>query len=232
MEENKSIKAIIWDLDGTLIHFKIDYLRARRKAINVLKKYQVPKHLLTVKSSILENVKFARDFFEKEGFSKDKINKIIEEVDKEITTIEYEAAQDATIINGIDQVLEFAKNKNLKQAIFTFNTKKNAEISLKKVNILQYFDLIVGRDNVSNLKPHPDHLIYICNQLNVKTNEILVIGDTNRDIEAAINVGAHSIALNTNVTGLFNQESFNKAEEIIELEEIPSKLLNAIEKII
>ncbi|MHA1234729.1 MAG: hypothetical protein ACTSQL_06545 [Promethearchaeota archaeon] len=32
----KPIKAIIWDLDGTLIHFKINSVKARRKAIRVL----------------------------------------------------------------------------------------------------------------------------------------------------------------------------------------------------
>ncbi|MFX1312961.1 MAG: HAD family hydrolase [Promethearchaeota archaeon] len=231
MQNKKPIKAIVWDLDGTLIHFKIDYLRARKRAIEILKKYGVPKRILTVRISILENVKYAREFFEKEGFHQNKINEIVQEVDREITKIEYEAAQNATIINGIDQVLEFAKIKNLKQAIFTFNTKKNAEISLKKTNISHYFELIVGRDNISNLKPHPDHLIYICNYLNVKSNEILVIGDTSRDIEAAINVGAHSIALNTNITGLYNQGSFNKAEKIIKLEEIPSKLCIVIEQL-
>jgi len=225
------IRAIIWDLDGTLIHFKIDYLRARKTAIKILKNFGVPKHLLTVKSSILENVKLSREYFEKNRFSEKKIKKIITEVDNEIIKIEHEAALNATPINGIHEVLEFGKNENLRQAIFTFNTKKNAEISLNKVDISQYFDLIVGRDNISNLKPHPDHLIYICNQLNVKTNEILVIGDSSRDIEAAINVGAHSIALKTNVAGLFDQEWFNKAEEIIELEEIPSKLINVIEKL-
>ena len=61
-------------------------------------------------------------------------------------------------------------------------------ISLKKVKLADYFSIIVGRDNATNLKPHPDHLIHICKQLNVKTDEILVIGDNIRDIEAAINV--------------------------------------------
>ncbi|MFX0133757.1 MAG: HAD family hydrolase [Candidatus Hodarchaeota archaeon] len=227
-----TVKAIVWDLDGTLIHFKIDFLRARKIAIKILKKYGVPTHLLTVKGSILENIEYSREFFKKEGISEERIKEIIDEVDNEIIKIEYEAAINASIINGIDEVLEFAKVKNLKQAIFTFNTKKNAEISLKKVNLLHYFNVIIGRDNVTNLKPHPDHLYYICKALNVKPNEILVIGDTNRDIEAAINVGAHSIALNTKTTTLFKQDTFKKAREIIELEEIPSKLINAIEKLL
>ncbi|MFX1595011.1 MAG: hypothetical protein ACFFBK_03000 [Promethearchaeota archaeon] len=110
MPQKNSIKAIVWDLDGTLIHFKIDYLRARKIAIKILKKYGVLNHLLTVKISILDNLKSAREFFEKKGFSNDKINAIIEEVDIEISKIEYEAAINATMINGIDQVLEFVKS--------------------------------------------------------------------------------------------------------------------------
>ena len=229
MEEKKSIKAIVWDLDGTLIHFKIDYLRARRIAIKMLKDYGVPRHLLTVSISILENMKSAREYFEKEGFSKDKIAVIIEEIDDEINKIEYEAAINAKMINGIDQVLEFAKSKNLKQAIFTFNTKNNAEISLNKVNLLHYFNIIVGRDNVNNLKPHPDHLTHICKELKVEPNEILIIGDNIRDIEAAINVNAHSIALNTNFASI---ETLQKADKIIKENEIPLILIKEIRKLL
>lgn len=228
----KSIKAIVWDLDGTLIHFKIDYLRARKVAIKILKNYGVPKHLLTVKYSILENVSSARDYFHKKGFSDEKIERIIADIDKKIMEIELEAALNATMINGIDQVLKFAKSKNLKQAIFTFNTKKNAKISLEKVRLLGFFVLIVGRDNISNLKPHPDHLRFICNELNVEPDEIVVIGDSDRDIEAAINVGAHSIALNTKRSNFHKQVTFEKADKIIELNEIPLKLINAIEELL
>lgn len=229
MQKKIPIKAIIWDLDGTLIHFKINSLKARRIAIKILKKYGVPKHILTVKISILENVNEARKHFQKIGYSDDSINRIIQKIDKEIIKIERKAALIATMINGIDKVVEFIKEKNLKQAIFTFNTKKNAEISLKKVNLLQYFNLIVGRDNIKNLKPHPDHLIYICKNLNVDSSEILVIGDTVRDIEAAINVGAHSIALHTKLTNL---EALQKADIIVREDDIPQKLIQEISKLI
>ncbi len=229
MQDKQPIKAIVWDLDGTLIHFKIDYLRARKTAIEILRKYGVPKNLLTVKISILENMQSAREFFEKEGFTKEKINQIITEVDTEISKIEYEAAINAKMINGIDQVLEFAKNKNLKQAIFTFNTQKNAKISLNKTNILHYFNIIVGRDNITNLKPHPDHLNYICKKLNVNPNELLVIGDNVRDIEAAINVGAYSIGMQTKLAKI---ETLKIADKIIKENEIPLRLIEEIGKLL
>ncbi|MFX0028786.1 MAG: HAD family hydrolase [Promethearchaeota archaeon] len=232
MKPRKSIKAIIWDLDGTLIYFNIDFLRARREAIKILKKEGVPKHLLSVEFSILDNVAKSREFFKTQGFSEERISKIIKIVDNIITNVEFEAAKKAQMVEGIDQVLEFACTKNLKQAIFTFNTKKNAETSLKTVNLIHYFELIVGRDNVDNLKPHPEHLTYICNQLKIAPNEVIVIGDSSRDIEAAINVGAYSIALDTKKPNFFGGEFIKKADVIIELNEIPSKLIEIIEKLL
>ncbi|MFX1595010.1 MAG: HAD family hydrolase [Promethearchaeota archaeon] len=113
--------------------------------------------------------------------------------------------------------------------MFTFNTRKNAEISLKNVNLLHYFTLIVGRDNIANLKPHPDHLNHICKELNVKTNELLVIGDNVRDIEAAINVGAHSIAMQSKLAKI---ETLKNADKIIKENEIPLKLIEEIGKLL
>ena len=227
-----AIRAIIWDLDGTLIYFNIDFVRARRNAIKILKKNGVPKPLLSIEFSILDNVAKARDYFKTTDLSQQLVEEIIKEVDDNITKVEFEAAQKAQMVHGIDQVLDYAKARNLKQAIFTFNTNQNAEISLNTVNLRHYFELIVGRDNVNNLKPHPEHLTYICNRLKIKPSEALVIGDSSRDIEAAIKVGAYSIALDTKKPNFFREEFIKKADVIVELNEIPSKIIEIIEKLL
>ncbi len=166
------------------------------------------------------------------NFTEEKINSIVKEVDQEVIKIEYEAAQESTMIDGIDKILETLKKKKLKQAIFTFNTKKNAQISLDKVNLLHYFNIIVGRDNVKNAKPHPEHLETICSFLGVKTNEIIVIGDTSRDVEAALKVNAKSIYIKNKLFFRWDQEIINEADKIIEENEISSKLLIAIEELL
>ena len=51
-------------------------------------------------------------------------------------------------------------------------------------------------------------------------------------IEAAINVGAYSIALNTKNSNFFTGEFIKKADKIIELSEIPLKLIEAVEKLL
>ncbi len=227
---DKPIKLIIWDLDGTLIDFKINSVKARRKAINVLRDYGIPKDNLSIEMPILENVKISRVIFNELGLSSEKIKEIIKEVNNAVILVEHEAAIKATLTQGIDQVLEFAKKKRLKQAVFTYNTHNNARISLETAGIFHYFKVIVGRDDTKNLKPHPDHLKHICEKIDVKPDQIVVIGDTGRDIEAAINIGSRSIALNTKIPNYLKREFFKKANKIIEPKEIPSKLIETLEK--
>lgn len=228
----KPIKAIVWDLDGTLIHFKIDFIKARKEAIKVFTTHGVPEKLLSTEFKALDNVQIAKHFFKSKKFSEAKVKEVMEEANSVIAKIEYKAAQKATMVKGINKVLEFVKVNRLKQAIFTYNTKENAEISLEKVNLLHYFEMIVGRDNIDNPKPHPDHLNLICKNLSVNPLEILVIGDMERDIEAALNIGAHSILIYTKLSTYFESNMYKKADFIIKPKDIPFKLIEAIKNLI
>ncbi|MBD3340903.1 MAG: HAD-IA family hydrolase [Candidatus Lokiarchaeota archaeon] len=223
-----NIKAVIWDLDGTLIHFKIDWLRARREALKILRNHGVPKSLLTARNSILDNVEKAKEYFKSIKLDPEEVISIFKLVESSVNEIEYEAALNATPIDGIKKVLDFVKSRNLKQAIYTFNTTKNAEISLDKVEFLSYFDVIVGRDQVENAKPHPEHLSTICEKLNVNCQETIVIGDTSRDIEGAMNVQANSIALKTKLSNFSNIRVLQKADVLVKEIDVPEKLIKAI----
>jgi len=226
----KPIKAIIWDLDGTLIDFRINSIKARRKAIKILRNYGIPKEKLSSKTPLLEIVKISKEIFIENGLSADKIKGIVKEVNNAVILVEHEAAIKATLTEGIIKVLEFAEKKNLKQAIFTYNTHKNARTSLETVGIYHYFDVVAGRDDVKNLKPHPDHLKYICERIDVNLDEIVIIGDTGRDIEAALLIKSRSIALNTKIPNFIKREMFKKADRIIELNEIPKVLIKTLEE--
>ncbi len=226
----KPIRAIIWDLDGTLIDFRINSMKARRKAIKILRNYGIPKEKLSSKTALLENVKISKEIFTKNGLSANKIQEIIKEVNDAVVLVEHEAAIKATLTKGIIKVLEFAEKKKLKQAVFTYNTHRNARRSLETVGINHYFDVVAGRDDIKNLKPHPDHLKYICERIDVNLDEIVVIGDTGRDIEAALKTKSRSIALNTKIPNFIKREMFKEANKIIELNEIPNELIKTLEE--
>ncbi len=224
-------KAIIWDLDGTLIEFKIDFIRARKEAIKILQKHGISRGKLTIKNSIWMTTQNAKEILVEKGYSAENIQEIMDEVNEEIVNIEREAALKASIMEGIKEVVEYIKNKGLKQAIYTFNTNDNARLSLQTVGLLKYFDVIGGRDDVLNPKPHPDHLRYICEKLNSNFSEIIVIGDNHRDIEGALNVGARSIAKYAKISKLSNIEMLEKADRFIKEGEPASSLIKAIEEL-
>jgi HAD superfamily hydrolase (TIGR01549 family) len=225
---SKPIKAVIWDLDGTLIHFKINFMKARREAFKILKKYGIPKQHLAIQNGTIGTIMKARKIFESKGLSRQEVDSIIKQVNEKVAGFEHEAAIKATMIKGIDEVLHCAKKNNLKQAIYTFNTCENAQISLEKVNLLEFFDVIAGRDNVNNPKPHPDHLLFICEKLGVEPTEIVVVGDHARDIEGAINVGAHSIGI---LSKLARKETLQIADVVVEEKDIPLKLIQIIKEL-
>lgn len=222
------IKAIVWDLDGTLIDFRINSIKARRKAIKILRSYGIPNNNLSSITPLLEIVKASRVTLSNLGFSNEKIEEIIKEVNNAVILIEHDAAIKATLTEGILKVLEFARDCGLKQAVFTYNTHKNAIISLETAGINHFFEVVAGRDDIKNLKPHPDHLKYICQRIGVDLDEIVVIGDTGRDIEAALLTKSKSIALNTKIPSFIKRDLFAEADKVVELHEIPNELIKTL----
>jgi phosphoglycolate phosphatase len=225
------LKAIIWDLDGTIIDFNIDFMRARKEVITIFKSCGVPRKILSIRSKISETVETSKKFLTQHSHSENFIRSVLNEVNDAVIQIETEAANNARMVKGIDEVLQFAKNNGLKQAIFTYNTVSNARLSLINVNLLNFFDIIAGRDSVVNPKPHPDHINYIMSILNVKPQETVVIGDTSRDIKAALLVGAYSIGLKTRIAKIFRDKIFDHANKIIDSREIPLGLINILQEL-
>ena len=57
------LKGVLFDLDGTLIDFKINYRKARRATIEVLEAEGYPKDRLNPKMLILQMIDQAMEYF-------------------------------------------------------------------------------------------------------------------------------------------------------------------------
>lgn len=95
--------------------------------------------------------------------------------------------------DDLEEGLKIVKNNNLPIAIFT-NRGKSLPLLIKYFNIEQYFSMLVTSNDVSEPKPSPEGLIKISDYFNVKTDEILFIGDSPTDYYAAKRCGANFIA--------------------------------------
>jgi phosphoglycolate phosphatase-like HAD superfamily hydrolase len=191
----KKIKAVVFDLDGTLTHFTIDYMAARREVIEKLILTGVPDSLVTEKLRIMDIIKVAENFFNNTIKTPEKIPTIKTQIDFIITNYEMNGARKTGLIPGAKELLIYFKEKKCKIGLYTLENKKVTNYLLNKFSIGLYFDSIITRDDVRNPKPHPEHLRMVLDQLNVLADEVLVIGDHPIDFECAKQFNALAIGL-------------------------------------
>jgi pyrophosphatase PpaX len=95
----------------------------------------------------------------------------------------------AELYYGIKEILEHLKSKNYPIGIFTGKGRDASLITLKKLGVDHYFDLIVTGDDVENHKPSPEGILKFVNQFSLKPERVLMIGDSVADIEASRKAG-------------------------------------------
>ncbi len=180
-----TLKAILWDFDGTIIFFNIDAQRMRREIFDYLAAldFQIAKG--GPWKSIFSIIQEAQRFFLANGKSPEEVKIFSSHVEHIINTIELEGADTATLVPGVQEVVEQVHNLGIKQAIITLNRSSNVTALLTQLNLKSYFDVIAGRDVVSQFKPNPAHTQYILDRLQVKSEECLMIGDHPNDLETA-----------------------------------------------
>jgi HAD superfamily hydrolase (TIGR01509 family) len=93
------------------------------------------------------------------------------------------------LYNGIKEILDLCKKRNVILSIYTGKGRKTTEITLKKAGIYDYFDFIVTGDEVENHKPSPEGINLFIEKFRLNKNEVLMIGDAASDIKAAGKAG-------------------------------------------
>ncbi len=123
-------------------------------------------------------------------------------------------------------VLRSLKEKNIKTAIVT--TKLNSRIKsiLKKFNISELIDEIIGVEDVKNTKPNPEGLIKCVYKLGIYETEAVYVGDSFVDAEASQNAGIDFAAV---LTGSSEKEEFEKYSNIGIFKDV-SELYGFLEK--
>ena len=66
---------------------------------------------------------------------------------------------------------------------------------LASLDIAKYFTVVIGGDDVKNKKPHPEPLLLVAEKLGLAPGELLFVGDSRNDIQAAKAAGCSSIGL-------------------------------------
>lgn len=174
------IKAVIFDIDRTLINSKPVEYNSFNKAYFKLRNEDVPSDVLKNLSNNTTEKTFA-------------LLKLSEEEAKLLNEYwdYYLSEEKIQFFNGITELLHKLKEEKYLLGILTSRGKDEFK-SIKDLfeNINELFDIVVTLDQVEKPKPSPSGLKLICDKLNLKANEIIYIGDHYNDFLCARDAGA------------------------------------------
>lgn len=186
MKVDGGYKAVIFDLDGVLVNMPDGHYEALNRALGLFGvKIEKEEHysqfngLPTKKKlEILECQ--GRLPMGLRGF----INDIKQEYTKKLIP-EYCPPDYSKII-----LLRHLKNNGYKLACCSNSIKETLYLMLKSAEIFDFFEVIVGNDQVKNPKPHPEMYLTAFSQLGVAPSEVIIVEDSPHGIAAAKASGA------------------------------------------
>jgi HAD superfamily hydrolase (TIGR01549 family) len=191
------IKAVIFDLDGTIASFNLDYMTVRSDVRSFLIKKGLPASILSTNESIFDMLKKTEIFLKNTGKPERTINKIRNEVLAIAEQHELEAAKTTGLLPGTSETLETLKKTGLKLGLCTINSEKSTNYILKRFALRKLFEAVIPRNRVKYVKPNTEHLETTLKALKISPKEALLIGDGTRDMQCAKELKVTAIGLPT-----------------------------------
>lgn len=183
-------KAVLFDLDGTLVNSLIDIADSMNK---VLENRNLPTHDYEtinsfIGSGLLNLVKKALPETYK---NEENIQSCFEEM---IMLYRENCINKTYAYDGIVALLDQLRSRNIKLAILS----NKADELTKKIGLSlfpDYFEMVMGLKNESTKKPHPLGAIEISNDLGIAPEEILYVGDSDIDMQTAKNANMYAVGV-------------------------------------
>jgi HAD superfamily hydrolase (TIGR01509 family) len=182
MEQDKMIKAILFDLDGVLVDACTWHYHSLNDALKHFKGFEISysDHLdnynglpTSVKLDILKIPEQ-----ERHNIWKMKQDRTLYNINKYGVIDRYKKRMLATL------------KEKYKLVCVTNSIRETAIQMLKVTGQLSFFDFIITNEDVINNKPHPDCYLLAMKKLNLSKQECLIIEDSPKGRQAAYASGA------------------------------------------
>lgn len=184
---NKKPKAILFDLDGVLVNMPDGHYEALNKALSLFGAHIEKDEHYSCFNGLPTRKKIEE--LEKQNRLplglKEIINSIKQKYTKEIIP-KYCPPDYSKII-----LLTHLKNKGFLLGCCSNSVKETLRLMLKSAHLYDYFDLVIGNDEIINPKPHPEIYITTFKRLGVLPIECIIVEDSKHGIESAKASGAH-----------------------------------------
>ena len=190
---NKTFKAFIFDLNGTMIDDMAFHVKAWYHLLNDelgagLSEEQVKVQMYGKNSEVMDRI------FGKGHFSVEEADRLSLEKEKK-----YQAAYlpHLKLIDGLGDFLEAARQKQIPMAVGSAAIPFNINFVLDNLHLRRYFSAVVSADDVEQSKPDPETYLKAAALLRTAPEQCLVFEDAPKGVEAALNAGMQSVVLTT-----------------------------------
>ncbi|GIM30476.1 pyrophosphatase PpaX [Clostridium polyendosporum] len=173
------IKAVLFDLDGTLIDTNELIFNSFSHAFKSVLNMELPQKEITTM--------FGRPL--KYSFEKYTQDKLEEMIHSYRSYNEERHDNMCFAFDGVKDMLGKLKEMGIKLAVVTSKRKVLAERGMKIAGIYEMFDIIVSPENTEKHKPEGEPALKACELLGVLPEEALMVGDSHLDILCGQNAG-------------------------------------------
>ncbi len=182
-KEQKMIKGIIFDMDGTLIDTNDLVIDCIKKTVNKYLGYIPEKD--SFNEILGKPLDIQMSFFSEEHTTEmvDYYRKIYLE----------RRDEDTKIFPGIMELLKALNESKMKMAIVSNKGRRGINHGLEMFNMKDFFEITLSVVDVENKKPHPEAINKVLQIWNMRKEEVLFVGDSHNDILAANNAGVKSV---------------------------------------
>ncbi len=215
------IKAVIFDLDGTLVNSLYDLANACNYALvqNGFPTHETEKYKYFVGDGIPKLIERILPENQRNDTIKTKVSKKF----FEHYTVHY--ADNTCVYEGLPELIMNIKEIGIKAAVVTNKAEAAAKEVVNRL-LPDTFDLVYGQREGIPTKPDPTLTLMAMEALAVKPQECIFIGDSGMDVATAVNSGAIPVGV---------LWGFRTAEELLQngaryLIDTPERLINIIKE--
>ncbi len=194
---------ILFDLDGTVIDSTEAILDGFRVAFETFGG-GVPSDEL-IKNEIGHTLE---DMFLTLGVESSKVDEHVHAYKMHYRVI---SCEKTILLDGAREAIELASDFAT-LGVVTTKTGEYSQILLEHMELMKYFDVLIGREHVTYPKPHAEPILKALMKLEHDRNNTWMIGDTCMDMIAAKNAEVNSIAV---TSGYGTAEKLQKCSDII-----------------
>jgi phosphoglycolate phosphatase len=215
--ENLRVKAILIDLDGTIVGISEPLIEAAGQTASALGLRNIDPKIGLELAKELQSNPSPNNVFAKFGIE-EKMHRCF--LETFLNTWHSIVPARTALVPKADVTLHRLSERYLLALITRRDMPKEPiRNELERLGLTRYFKLIATSQDVREPKPSPQAFLIAADQLGVSAEECLVVGDSITDIQAGRLAGARTAAV---LSGLFSREELEKEKPDLIIRDINS----------